>query len=83
MRLRVFRFLRRVLLGNEISLALTVLRLIAKSFGKTAPSDLSGFVFQQLPKHWKSPKGPITEAEFVQMIASGIDFYRSVRRVVS
>lgn len=83
MRIRIFKFLKRILLGNEISLALTVLQLIARSMGKTSPNDLSSFVFQQLPKRWKDPSGPATEMEFLQMISSGVEFYRSVRRVVT
>lgn len=72
----------RVAWGREMACALTVLRLIAGTFGKTPPGELARFVFLQLPRRWRHPYGPATEDEFMRMVSAGIDFYRSVRYVL-
>lgn len=83
MKFKLLKLFARVLLGKEVTLALTVLRLIAGAIQDTAPGELTRFVYQRLPQRWKSPVGPASESEFLDMISRGVDFYRSVRRVVT
>ncbi len=78
-----FRFLKRLRFSRDMLLALTVLGLISDQFGKVSPDSLSRIVFQQLPAQWQDPQGPATEGEFLLMVSRGIDFYRSVRGLVS
>ena len=83
MALKIYKWIKKIVLGGELSLAVTVLRLISSASHLRLSSDLPEFVFSKLPERWKDPSGPATKEEFVAMVHSGAAFYRSVKRVLT
>lgn len=82
MRVKLLRMLKKVLLGDELVLAQAILGVISQSFGNVPPKELRRSVLQQLPIHWKAQLQTSSESDAIGMVQSGIDFYRSVRRVL-
>ena len=69
-------------LGKELGLALTLLRIIRQGLNDPKISDVARFVYTQLPANWRAPQGPISEAEFVDMVVAGQFFLGKVQRVL-
>jgi hypothetical protein len=79
---KLSHFLTQKALGKELSMALMLLQLIGKSFEIRNMVDLAHVVYDKLPVNWRQPKGPATEAEFVEMVQAGQTFLNKVQAVL-
>ena len=81
----MFSFLQSLLFkSSELGLGVTILKLIHEAFKKSPDltlkegfwrKELQRFVYRLIPVRYKSPIGPVTEAEFNDAIDEGIEFY--------
>lgn len=79
----ILKWVASLSLGKELGLAVTLLSLIASSFGKFPTEELGRIVYMQLPVRFKEPLGTVSEAEFTRLIMCGIDFYRALRTALT
>jgi hypothetical protein len=66
-------------LGQELGLCLALLRIIAQALGNPKIGDVARFVYAQLPARLRSPLGPVSEPEFVDLVLAGQSFLSKVR----
>lgn len=81
MKERIIHLLARLSLGKQLAAALMILRLIVEAVREKDAANVARFVYRKLPASWRHPEGPATEAEFLEMIASGEQFLKSVRNL--
>lgn len=79
---RLIQWVGKLTLGKEVTLALMLLRLISDAIKKRRVDDVAKFVYKQLPNTWRAPKGPATEAEFVDMVQAGQLFLSKIHTVL-
>lgn len=80
---KLFHFISKKFLGKEISMALLLLRLIVDAVDNRKVDNVSRFVYGKLPAEWRHPEGPVTEAEFVELVQCGQAFLNRVKAVLS
>lgn len=78
---QLIQWIGKKALGQEVTVALVLLHLITDAVKKRRVDDVARFVYQQLPKAWKAPKGPATEAEFVDMVQAGQLFLGKIQAI--
>lgn len=86
------QFLKRLLApAKELSLSFVLLELIHSGLSSgtaqllTSPvarDEASQFLYNLLPTKWKTPIGPMTEAEFQALLLEGIGFYQSIQSLL-
>jgi hypothetical protein len=69
----------QLVLGKELGLSLTLLRCIGRALSNPRIGDVARFVYAQLPANWRSPLGPVSEPEFVDLVLAGQSFLSKVR----
>lgn len=79
---KLVHFVAQKSLGNELALALLLLRIITQAMESHNVTDLARFVFGHLPENWRQSKGPATETEFVDMVQAGQIFLDKVKAAV-
>lgn len=78
----ITHFVAQKVLGKELALALTLLRMIANAIETKQVTDISRFVYKNLPANWRQPHGPATESEFVDMVQAGQLFLTKIQAVL-
>jgi hypothetical protein len=76
---KLVHFIAQKSLGHELALAFTLLRILTQAMESQNVTDLARFVFSKLPENWRQPKGPTTEAEFVELVQAGQIFLTKVK----
>jgi hypothetical protein len=76
---KIVNFLVQKSLGQDIALALLLLRTIAETVETGNVTDLAQLVFTELPDTWRQPKGPTSESEFVDLVQAGQVFLQKVK----
>jgi hypothetical protein len=79
---RLIQWIGKLTLGRDVTLALMLLRLISDAVKKRRVDDVAKFVYRQLPATWRAPKGPTTEAEFIELLQSGQLFLSKIHAVL-
>lgn len=79
---KLVHFVAQKSMGHELALALLLLRIILQAMESHNVTDLARFVFAELPENWRQPKGPATEASFVDMVQAGQIFLEKIKTAV-
>lgn len=79
---KILSTIGKLALGKEISAAWMLLQLIREARTEHSLENVSRYVYSNLPERWKSPDGPSTEAEFIELIQSGQTFLNNVQAVL-
>ncbi len=79
---RFSHFAAQLFLGKELGLSLLLLRIIRQALNNPKIGDVARFVFAQLPANWRTPQGPVTETEFVDMVVAGQAFLSKVQALL-
>lgn len=78
---RLFEKMAKLFLGQDVTLALMLLRSISEAIKKGGVDGVARIIYQQLPANWRAPRGPATEAEFVELVQAGQLFLSKVQAV--
>jgi hypothetical protein len=71
----------KIALGKELALALTLLRCVNEAVQQRQENDLARFALRQMPAAWRNSKGPVSEAEFVDLLQAGQLFLSKIQTV--
>ncbi len=80
---RIAHFLAKLSLGKEVATSLLLLRLILDALDNRKVDNVARFVYGKLPVDFKAPKGPATEAEFVEVVQIGQLFLSKIKAVLN
>lgn len=69
--------------GPSVALALLMIQLIDEVLQRVSLADAARATYARLPATWHAPVGPTTEAEWLQVIQCGVDFYTALRRCMT
>jgi glucose-6-phosphate isomerase len=79
---KLIQDLGNALFGKDMTLAVTLLQLIAESMKKQQTGKLTASIYHLAPNSWKAPGGLANRAEFVDLAQTGQAFLAQIGEVL-